>query len=173
MKHYLQKILGVGAIALGTALGTLSLNPQPAQAQAAYGSYIGVGPAVGLVEGGNANRQIAGVIAVRYKFLEIPLSMRVQGFILGGSAAVVPTVSYDFPLNWQTDAYIGAGYSFANGNNVSPLGNQNGFALQPGIDYMIPSSNAVIFGNAVIAFDAYRNTGETAVSLQGGIGLRF
>jgi hypothetical protein len=25
----------------------------------------------------------------------------------------------------------------------------------------------------VIAFDAYRNTGETAVSLQGGIGLRF
>lgn len=171
MKHYLQKILSLGAI----ALGTLSLNPQPAQAQAAYGSYIGVGPAFGLVEGEGGSRQIAGVIAVRYKFLEVPLSMRVQGFILGGSAAVVPTLSYDFPLNWQTDAYIGAGYSFANGDEASPLGNQSGFALQPGIDYMIPSSNAVIFGNAVIAFDAYRNTGdrETAVSLQGGIGLRF
>jgi hypothetical protein len=30
-----------------------------------------------------------------------------------------------------------------------------------------------IFGNAIIAFDAYRNTGGTALSLQGGVGLRF
>jgi hypothetical protein len=31
----------------------------------------------------------------------------------------------------------------------------------------------VIFGNAIIAFDADRNSGSTALSLQGGVGLRF
>ncbi len=166
----MHRYLPIALVALGTLA---TINPQPAQAQAAYGSYIGIGPAFGLVEEEGESREIGGVIAVRYKFLEVPLSMRVQGFILGNSTAVVPTVSYDFPLNWQTDAYIGAGYSFANGHNSSPVGNQNAFALQPGIDYMIPATNAVIFGNAVIAFDAYRKTGETAVSVQGGIGLRF
>ncbi|MDJ1184146.1 hypothetical protein [Roseofilum casamattae] len=169
MKRYIPGIVGTIAIAVTSLLS----NPEPAQAQAAYGSYIGVGPAFGLVDGGGDDRKIGGVIAVRYKFLEVPISMRVQGFFLSGSSAVVPTVSYDFPINWQTDAYIGAGYSFADGDEPSPLGNQNAFALQPGIDYMIPSSNAVIFGNAVIAFDAYRDSGDTAVSLQGGVGLRF
>ena len=38
---------------------------------------------------------------------------------------------------------------------------------------MVPNSNAVVFGNAIIAFDAYRNGGGTAVSVQGGVGLRF
>jgi hypothetical protein len=31
----------------------------------------------------------------------------------------------------------------------------------------------VIFGNAIIAFDATRNSGNMAVSLQGGVALRF
>jgi hypothetical protein len=31
----------------------------------------------------------------------------------------------------------------------------------------------VLFGNAVIAFDAYKNSNNTAASLQGGVGLRF
>jgi hypothetical protein len=45
--------------------------------------------------------------------------------------------------------------------------------LQPGIDYVVPNSNTVIFGNAIIAFDAYRDGSGTAFSLQGGVGLRF
>ncbi len=38
---------------------------------------------------------------------------------------------------------------------------------------MVPNSNTVIFGNAIIAFDAYRNSSGAAVSVQGGVGLRF
>jgi hypothetical protein len=38
---------------------------------------------------------------------------------------------------------------------------------------MVPNSNTVLFGNAIIAFDAYRNGGGTALSVQGGVGLRF
>lgn len=169
MRRYLQSIIGLATVLLVSS----TLMQKPALAQAAYGSYVGIGGAFGLSEGDDSGRQNGAVIALRYKFLEAPISLRTQAFILGGSAAVVPTVSYDFPLNWQTDVYIGAGYSFANGRDPSPLGDKNGFAIQPGIDYVIPFTNTVIFGNAIFAFDAYRNEGGNAVSIQGGVGLRF
>jgi hypothetical protein len=142
-----------------------------AQAQAAYGSYIGIGPAIGLTEGGGEGRKISGVITGRYKFLEAPISLRGQVFV-GSGVALVPTVSYDIPINWQTDAYVGLGASIPL-SGVTPVGDKTGFAIQPGIDYALPNSNMVIFGNAVISFDAYKNTGGTAASLQGGVGLRF
>jgi hypothetical protein len=163
--QYFQYLLSA---VLTASVLTVPLFSQKAQAQVAYGSYIGVGPAVGLSEGG----QIGGVISGRYKLLEAPISFRAQAFI-GQSTAVVPTVSYDIPLNWQTDAYLGAGLVLAGGETASPVGNKIAFALQPGVDYVIPNSNTVIFGNAIIAFDAYRNGGGTALSLQGGVGLRF
>jgi hypothetical protein len=156
---YLVSVLGAGLV--------LSLG-QAAQAQVAYGSYIGIGPTVGFTDG----IQIGGVIAGRYKLLEAPISLRTQ-VLIGNNTAVVPTVSYDVPLNWQTDAYLGAGLVLAGGGGSSPVGDKISFALQPGIDYMIPNSNTVLFGNAIIAFDAYRDSGGTAISVQGGIGLRF
>lgn len=155
-------------VVLAGSVLTSSHFTQPAQAQVAYGSYIGVGPTVGLTDGA----QIGGVIAGRYKLLETPVSFRAQALV-GQSTAVVPTVSYDFPLNWQTDAYIGAGLVLAGGDTPSPVGNKIGFALQPGVDYVVPNSNTVIFGNAIIAFDAYRDGGGAAFAVQGGVGLRF
>ncbi|MBE9053001.1 hypothetical protein IQ243_21760 [Nostocales cyanobacterium LEGE 11386] len=160
---YLVPVLAAGSV-LSMAIGI-----QPAQAQVAYGSYVGVGPTVGITDG----IQIGGVVAVRYKLLEAPISFRAQALV-GRNTAVVPTVSYDLPLNWQTDAYLGAGLVLAGGDSSSPVGNKISFALQPGIDYIVPNSNTVIFGNAIIAFDAYREGGGgAAVSLQGGVGLRF
>jgi hypothetical protein len=164
MKHlqYLTSILGTGGVL------SLCINTQPVQAQVAYGSYVGIGPTIGLSDG----TQLGGVLAFRYKLLETPVSFRAQALI-GQGTAIVPTVSYDLPLNWQTDAYLGAGLVLTSGNEASPVGNKISFALQPGIDYVIPNSKTVIFGNAIIAFDAYRNGGGTALSLQGGVGLRF
>lgn len=164
MKHlpYLVSVVLAGSFLSFTQFA------QPAQAQVAYGSYVGVGPTVGLSDGG----QIGGVLSFRYKLLETPVSFRAQALI-GQSTAVVPTVSYDLPLNWQTDAYLGAGLVLAGGDTPSPVGNKISFALQPGVDYVVPNSNTVIFGNAIIAFDAYRNGGGTAFSVQGGVGLRF
>lgn len=161
-----------GFVGLGAMGAAIALQPTPVQAQAAYGSYIGVGPAIGLTEGGHdEDREISGLIAARYKFLELPISLRTQAFI-GEGTAIVPTVSYDIPVNWQTDAYIGLGASVHLGGNT-PVGNKTAFAIQPGIDYALPNSNVVVFGNAVIAFDAYKNGGGTAASIQGGVGIRF
>ncbi|MBD2777322.1 hypothetical protein [Iningainema tapete] len=156
------------SVFLASSLLSFAQFIKPAQAQVAYGSYVGIGPSVGLTD----EVQVGGVIAGRYKLLEVPISFRAQAFI-GRNVALVPSVSYDFPLNWQTDAYLGAGLVLAGGDTPSPVGNKISFALQPGIDYVIPNSNTVIFGNAIIAFDAYRDSGGTAFSLQGGVGLRF
>ena len=155
-----------GLMSVVTVLGLA--NSQTAQAQVAYGSYVGIGPTVGFMEGS----QLGGVLAFRYKLLDTPISFRTQALI-GKGTAIVPTVSYDMPLNWQTDAYLGAGLVINSSDAVSPVGNKISFALQPGIDYVVPNSNTVIFGNAIIAFDADRNSGSTALSLQGGVGLRF
>jgi len=157
----------VSVILAGSGLSFAQFT-QPAQAQIAYGSYVGVGPTVGLSNGA----QIGGVIAFRYKLLKLPVSFRAQALV-GQSTAVVPTVSYDYPLNWQTDAYLGAGLVLAGGDTHSPVGNKIGFALQPGVDYIVPNSNTVIFGNAIIGFDTYNNGGGTAFAVQGGVGLRF
>lgn len=163
------------AVALGSLALTASfslISQAPASAQAAYGSYIGAGASFGLTEGGDDDdREISGVVALRYKFLRAPISVRTQALI-GSNVAVVPTISYDFPLSWNADAYIGAGASIPIGGNT-PVGDQTSFAIQPGIDYTLPNSNLVVFGNAIISFDAYENGGGTAASIQGGVGLRF
>lgn len=153
-----------------------SLNPAPVAAQAAYGSYVGIGGSLGLTEGvdnaGQAeDRQNGIVVAARYKLLRVPISLRAQGIFSPDGAAVVPTVSYDIPLTWQADLYVGAGGSFVSGN--TPVGDRSSFAIQPGIDYSVPNSRLVVFGNAIFSFDAYENDSKTAVSLQGGLGLRF
>jgi len=175
----MQRLVGlyskIGIVLLGSLASIVSLvfNPKPASAQAAYGSYVGAGATVGVTEDDlGEGQQVGGFVAVRYKLLEVPFSFRTQALI-GGGTAVVPTVSYDFPLNWQTDIYLGVGAAFASGDTPSPVGDKTSFALQPGIDYVMPNSSTVLFGNAIVAFDAYRNGGGTAVSVQGGVGLRF
>lgn len=163
-------ILGGAALATGVLLTA----PSAAIAQAAYGSYVGAGVAVGLTHGepGEPERT-SGVIAARYKFLKLPVSVRAQALI-GKRTTLVPTISYDIPINWRTDVYLGVGAAVPlDDDRTTPLGNKTAFAIQPGIDYVLPNSQAVIFGNAVIAFDAYRKGGNTAASLQAGVGLRF
>lgn len=168
------QIPGVGAIAAALGLGLMLAAPSPASAQAAYGSYIGGGIAVGVTDGPDGDGgNTGGLIAIRYKFLEIPVSLRGQALI-GDTTAFVPTISYDIPLSWQADIYLGAGAAIQDSDeNSSPIGNQTSFVLQPGIDYALPDSNLVVFGNAIIAFDAYKESSDTAASIQGGLGVRF
>lgn len=170
----------LGSIGVGGAIAALAALScaQPAQAQAAYGSYVGIGAAVGVTDDSETGEgdTFSAVIAGRYRFLEVPVSIRAQAFVFGDTFAFVPTVSYDYPLNWNTDIYLGAGVSFTSddeGDDPSPVGDKTAFVLQPGIDYTLPNSNVVLFGNAIIAFDAYREGGNTAVSIQSGVGYQF
>lgn len=172
MKDFNRLRLRIGLLAVGsgTIAGLTLMTQAPAFSQAAYGSYVGVGASFGLTRAENDDRKTSGVIAGRYKLLRAPISLRGQ-VLIGDGVALVPTVSYDIPINWQTDVYIGAGASIPIGSST-PVGDQTSFALQPGIDYALPNSNVVLFGNAIFAFDGYKR-GGAATSLQGGVGIRF
>ncbi len=163
-------------LAVTATAASAVLKPEAAEAQVAYGSYVGLGAGVGLTSDA-VTGQGSGVQAVlsgRYRFLTMPISLRAQLMFFGGGTALVPTVSYDYPLNWNTDVYVAAGVSFPfSGGDPSIVGDQTAFVLQPGIDYMFPNSNLVAFGNAIFAFDAYQQGNNMAISIQGGVGLQF
>jgi len=166
--HKALAVLSFSAIALAVGLA------QPTAAQPAYGSYIGVGGGLGHESDDDGQLDVAGVIAARYKFLKSPISARAQLFIDRDSVAIVPTVSYDIPVSWQLEPYIGGGVAFA--TNGSIVGDGVSFVLQPGVDYAIPNTQLVVFGNALVAFDAYDGgdkDGDTAVSIQTGVGWQF
>jgi hypothetical protein len=169
-KHQLTAIGGM-ALAAGLFISTQS----PVQAQAAYGSYIGAGVSFGVTNGGggpNETANASGHFAVRYKFLRAPVSLRTQVLVGGNGVAVVPTISYDIPINWQGDAYIGAGASIVRGDKT-PIGNKGSFVIQPGVDYSLPNTSMMLYTNAIVAFDGYKSNNGTAVSIQAGAGLRF
>ncbi|MEM7065327.1 MAG: hypothetical protein AAF572_19465 [Cyanobacteria bacterium P01_B01_bin.77] len=161
--------LGLAAITAGALVAALDV--QPARAQAAYGSYVGAGGSLGLTDDDNGDGDGLGmVVAGRYKLFAVPVSLRGQAFLFNGDLALVPTVSYDIPLTFQTDVYVGAGISLPTGNDASPVGDQTAFVIQPGIDFAVPRSNLVVFGNAIFAFDAFEDGGGTATAIQAGVG---
>ena len=149
---------------IGGAVIALSLQ-SPVQAQAAYGSYVGAGAGIGFGE----NSDLSLVLTGRYNVLELPISIRGTAFI-GDGSAFVPTVSYDFPLNFNTEVYLGAGISLT--NEGSPVGDETAFVLQPGVDYTLTESNLVVFGSAIFAIGG-ESGGGTATSVQGGVGVQF
>ncbi|MEM9265935.1 MAG: hypothetical protein AAGA46_10470 [Cyanobacteria bacterium P01_F01_bin.13] len=175
MISLLKTTLGRLSLAAITAAALVAaLDVKPAQAQAAYGSYVGAGGSLGLNDDDNGDGDGLGlVISGRYKFLVLPISLRAQAFLLNGDLALVPTVSYDFPVSFQTDLYLAAGVSLPTGNDASPVGDQTAFVLQPGVDFAVPGSNLVVFGNAIFAFDAFEDGGGTATAVQAGVGWNF
>ena len=155
--RFVKQLVSLAGVALGSAAVVLAAQ-NPAKAQAAYGSYIGIGPAFG-------DGEIAVAINGRYNILELPISIRGAAF-LGDGSAFVPTISYDYPLNFNTELYVGAGVAFASDGSV--MGDGTSFVLQPGIDYTLDNSNLVIYGNAVIPIG-----GDTNTAVQGGVGIQF
>lgn len=148
-------------LAIGALVGGLAITAStqaPAQAQAAYGSYIGIGGALGDGEFGFS-------INGRYNILELPVSVRGAAF-LGEGSAFVPTISYDYPINFNFEAYLGAGVAFASDGSV--MGDGTSFVLQPGVDYTFTDNRLVLYGNAIIPIG-----GDTNTAVQGGVGIQF
>ncbi len=174
--RWMGHVASASLLAVTASAATAVLNPGEAEAQVAYGSYVGAGVGVGVTQaaGSGQGGGLQGVITGRYRFLTMPISVRGQVFLFGGNFAFVPTVSYDVPLTWNTDVYVGAGASFnGGGGDPSVVGDKTAFVLQPGIDYVFPNSDLVAFGNAVFAFDAYQDGNNMAISIQGGLGYQF
>jgi len=155
--HFKSRLLSWAGLALGGCAIAFPLQ-SPAQAQAAYGSYIGIGPALG-------DGEIGVAINGRYNILEAPISIRGAAF-LGEGSAFVPTISYDYPLNFNTEIYVGAGVAFASEGSV--MGDGTAFVIQPGIDYTQSRNRIVFYGNAIVPIG-----GDTNTAIQGGVGYQF
>lgn len=154
---FTKRLIGLAGWVLGSVAIAGSIQAS-ANAQAAYGSYIGIGPAFG-------NGEFAFGVSGRYNILEAPVSIRGTAFI-GEGSAFVPTISYDFPLSFNTEVYVGAGVAFAGKGSV--MGDGTSFVLQPGVDYTLTNSNLVIYGNAIVPIG-----GGTSTAVQGGVGIQF
>lgn len=162
--RFTRHLLSLAACAVGGLAIALSFQ-SPAKAQAAYGSYIGIGGGIGFGDNSDLSLAING----RYNILELPISVRGAAFI-GDGSAFVPTVSYDYPLNFNTEVYVGLGASFASEGSI--VGDDSAFVIQPGVDYTRSNSNLVIFGNAIFAIGG-EDGGGTATAVQSGVGIQF
>lgn len=160
-------------IYLGVAIATSVLTSFSAVASAEEvklpSSYVGAGVSLQGLATNPSN--IGANLAGRYKFDDVPLSVRSSVLFGNGGTSIVPTVSYDLPVGDRTNVYLGAGASFKVGGNTSMTGDQTAFALQPGVEVSI-NKNTLLYSNAVIPFNGQSN-GSAGASLQAGVGLQF
>jgi hypothetical protein len=138
-------------------------------------SYIGVGIAAGVTNGGRHNDAalFGGNVQGRYAIKNTPLSVRGAALFGGDSVAIVPTVTYDAPIAKNTNLYLGAGYSFqTDEGQASQLGNKNAPVLTLGAESQV-AKHTVIYSDAKFGIDAYKGSDSDALSLQAGVGYSF
>jgi hypothetical protein len=161
-------------VAIATAVMTSFSAIASAEVVKLPGSYIGAGISAQTLSSGTSgsgNSVVGANIAGRYKFDDVPVSVRSSVLFGNGGTSVVPTVSYDVPLGDRTNVYLGAGASVKVGGDSSLTGNQTAFALQPGVEVSL-NKNLLVYGNAVIPFNGQAD-GSAGTSLQAGLGFQF
>jgi hypothetical protein len=174
MKLSLKKVTFLAACsALAIAPIVLSANSASALPAGMDSSYLGGGVAVGVTDNGTGDdADLGGNVQARYAIPDAPVSLRAAALI-SDSTALMPIISYDLPVSNNTNVYLGAGYSFVTDDDSnSLLGNQNAPVVTLGVEGQV-ARNVVVYGDAKVAFDAFQNDSDAAVSLQLGAGYAF
>jgi hypothetical protein len=138
-------------------------------------NYLGAGVSSGLTTdnapGGQAKS--GGTLYGRYSIPQSKLSARAGIVFTDKISAVTPKITYDVGVAPGTNIFVGAGYNFVNEQNAStPLGNKSAPVLSLGVESQL-ANNVLVFGSADLGVNAYQNTNNTAIALQGGAGFRF
>jgi hypothetical protein len=162
-------------VTLAIAPAILSASHASAKPITFSDSYIGVGPSAGLTNGGQDGdaATFGGNFQGRFAVPNVPVSVRGAVLFGGENTAIMPMLSYDLPVSSTTNIYAGAGYSFVNQEGEpSPLGNKNAPVVTLGAETGVGQS-IVIYGDAKLGVDAYKDSSADAFSLQAGVGYRF
>ena len=175
MKLSLKTIATVSLFSAFAVLPVL-FSAESASAQVARGmdgSYLGAGVSVGATNSDD-DQVLGGNVQGRLDIQELPVSLRAAYLFNGDNSALMPILSYDIGVAPNTNVYVGGGYSFVLGNevNASPLGNQNAPFVTLGAETAV-QRNVALYGDVKVGFDAYRNSSDTAVSVQVGGAYRF
>jgi hypothetical protein len=101
------------------------------------------------------------------------LSVRGSLYVDGQSSAIVPSVTYDLPVNAGTNVYAGAGYAVISPDAVAtPLGDRSGLVLSAGAESEV-LPGMVVYGNAQMGVGTDSQTGNSPLRWQVGVGRRF
>lgn len=174
MKSFLKTVANFSILS-AVAASSLLIGAHSASAQptGVNGSYLGGGVSVGVTNDDNGGSTLGGNVQGRYDIPTAPVSIRGAWLFNNDSSALMPMVSYDIPVSSNANAYIGAGYSFVTSDTqVSPLGDQDSVVLTTGLEAEVVR-NVVVYGDAKLGLDAYRDSSDAAVSLQLGAAYRF
>ncbi len=140
------------------------------------GAYVGGGIAAGVTNGGQkaTSALFGGNIQGRIAPIpNVPVSARAAILFGGNNSAIMPMVTYDIPVARNTNVYVGGGYAFVERNGEpTPLGNQSGGVLTLGAESSV-TRDIVVYGDAKLGINTYKNSPAQALSLQAGLGYRF
>jgi hypothetical protein len=140
-------------------------------------SYVGAGISGGLLKSGlrGGERTFGGNAVVRLtspELLPVPVSLRGQLLFANTNSAIVPTLTYDYPVTDKVNVYAGFGYSFINKKGqTSPIGNRNAFVLNLGVESEI-SESVVGYVDAKYGVNGYVGD-KSSLAISGGVGVKF
>lgn len=171
------KIVAISLLSLLTVSPVL-LSAKAASAQAGAtrgmsGSYLGAGVSVGINNPDSNGAILGGNVQGRLDSARLPVSLRGAALFNSDNAALMPLVTYDIGVAPNTNLYVGGGYSFTvNDHDPSPLGNKNAPVVTAGIETAV-RRNVVLYGDAKVGIDAYKDSNRAATSFQVGAAYRF
>ncbi|PSB18869.1 hypothetical protein C7B65_13935 [Phormidesmis priestleyi ULC007] len=154
-------------------LGAGSASAQPVRFT---GSYVGAGVSQGVTNGGRGNDEAVFGGNIQGRFAapgNVPVSVRGSVLFTGDNSAVIPSLTYDLPLNSKTNLYAGPGYSFVQNNNrTSQIGNKDSAVLTAGVESQV-AKGVVVYSDAKYGINAFKGSGAGSLSVQAGVGIQF
>jgi hypothetical protein len=153
-------------------LGAGSASAQPVRFD---GSYVGAGVSAGVTNGGRDNDAavFGGNVQGRFAVPNAPVSVRGTVLFTGNNSAVIPSLTYDLPVNQKTNLYAGAGYSFVqHDDRSSQIGNKDAAVITAGVESQV-AKGVVVYSDAKYGINAYQGSGAGALSVQAGVGIQF
>jgi hypothetical protein len=177
MQGFLKSIVTISVFS-SLAIAPVLLSAGQASAAPKRGtdaSYAGGGVSAGVTNGGQNNdaATFGGNIVGRAKLGNLPLSARGQINFSDQTSAIIPNLTLDIPIFRGTNLYFGGGYQFVEKDGKpTPSGNKDSVAAIAGIESEV-TRNFLVYSNATVGINAYKNSSASSVSVNTGVGFRF
>lgn len=176
MKGVMKSFVTISALSM-IAIVPMLMSAGSASAAPKKGTdalYIGGGVAAGVTNGGQSGdaATFGGNITGRVP-LGNSVSARGQINFSDQTSAIIPHLTVDVPIANGTNLYVGGGYQFVEGNGKpTPSGNDDGIAVVAGVESEV-AKNFLIYSNATLGVNAYKNSPASALSINTGLGFRL
>jgi hypothetical protein len=177
MKGVMKSLVTISALSALVAapvfMSAGSANAAPKKGTDA--SYVGIGVAAGVTNGGQNGdaATFGGNVVGRAKLGTLPVSARGQINFSDETSAIIPHLTVDVPIAKGTNLYVGGGYQFVEEDGKpTPSGNKDGVAVVAGVESEV-AKNFLIYSNATVGINAYKDSPASGVSINSGIGYRF